>query len=98
MFTWVLGIDKMRAVNFTSEARSVIMFLHKEGYSIRNISVKVSKAKKNVHYIVKKLMETGSVADRPGIRRARIRTPRDDTALIRTFSQCCNCRIKEQLG
>jgi len=89
--------SKMRAENLTSEARSVIMFLHKEGYSIRNISA-VSKAKTNVHYIVKKVMETGSVADRPGIGRARISTPRDDKALIRTFSQCCNCIIKMQLG
>jgi len=49
VFTWVLRIDKMRAESLTSEARYVIIFLHTEGYSIRNISVKVSKAKTTVH-------------------------------------------------
>jgi len=79
----VLRIDKMRAVNLTSEARSVIVFLHKEGYSVRKISEKVGKAKTTVYQIIKKFMETGSVADRPRSGRPRISTPRDDKVLIR---------------
>jgi len=61
----VLRIDKMRAVNLTSKARFVTIILHNEGYSIRKIAEKVGKAKTTVHQIIKKFMETGSVADQP---------------------------------
>jgi len=61
--TWVLRIDKMRAVYLTSKARFVIIFLHNEGYAIRKLFEKVGKAKTTVHQIIKKFMETGSVAD-----------------------------------
>jgi len=50
----VLRIDKMRAVNLTSNARFVIIFLHNEGYAIRKLSEKVGKAKTTVHQIIKK--------------------------------------------
>jgi len=54
-----------------------------EGYAIRKLSEKVGKAKTTVHQIIKKFMETGSVADQPGSGRPRINTPRDDKVLIR---------------
>jgi len=82
MSTWVLRIDNMRAVNLTSEAMFVIIFLHKEGYSIRKISEKVGKVKTTVHQIIKKLMKTGSAADGPESERPKISTPRDDKVLI----------------
>jgi len=63
--TWVLRIGKIRDVNLPSEARFLIIFLHKEGYLIRKISEKVGKVKTIVHQIIKKFMETGSVADGP---------------------------------
>jgi len=59
----VLRIDKMRAVNLTSKTRFVITFLHNKGYAIRKLSEKVGKAKTTVHHIIKKFLETGSVAD-----------------------------------
>jgi len=80
--TWVLCIDKMRAVNLPSEARFVIIFLHKEGYSIRKASEKVGKVKTTVHQIFKKFMETDSVADEPKNGRPKISTLRDDMVLI----------------
>jgi len=80
--TWVLRIDKMRAVNLTSETMFVIIFLQKEGYSIRNIPEKVGKVKTTVHQIIKKFMDTGSVADGPESGRPKISTPRDDKVLI----------------
>jgi len=61
----------MRAVNLTSKARFVTISLHNEGYSIRKISGKVGEAKPTVHQIIKKFVETGSVADRPGSGRSR---------------------------
>jgi len=59
----VLRIDKMRAVNLSSEARLVIVFLCKKGYSIGKISEKDGKAKTTGHQIIKKFIKTGSVAD-----------------------------------
>jgi len=88
--TWLLRIDKMRAANLTSEARFVIIFLHKEGYSIRKISEKVGKAKTTVHQIIKKFMETGSVADGPESERLKISTPRDYKVLIGISKKDCH--------
>jgi len=78
----VLRIDKMRAVNLTSKARFAIIFLYKEDYSIRKLSGKVGEAKPTVHQIIKKFVETGSVADRPGSGRSRKSTPKDDKLFL----------------
>jgi len=86
----VLRIDKMRAVNLTSKARFVIIFLHNEGYSIRKISEKVGKAKTTVYQIIRKFMKTGSVADRPGSGRPRISTLGDDKVFIRISKKDCH--------
>jgi len=85
----VLCIDKMRAVNLTSKARFVLIFLHNEGYSIRKLSEKVGKAKTIVHQIIKMFIETGSVADQPGSG-PKISTFRDDKVLIRISKKNCH--------
>jgi len=88
--TWVLRIDKIRDVNLPSEARFVIIFLHKEGYLIRKMSEKVGKVKATVHQITKKFMETGSVADGPENEQPKISTPTNDKILIGISKKDCH--------
>ena len=67
--------DNMKSTNLTTEVREVIVFLHKEGYSIRKIAEKVDKPKTTVHQTIKRHIETGSTVDRPRSGRPKVSTP-----------------------
>lgn len=70
-------------MSLSTEQKSVITFLHKEGHSYREIANKVGCSVKGIYTTIKRFQETGSQNHRARSGRPRISTERADRSLVR---------------
>lgn len=73
----------MGTSHLTNSQRSIILYLHKKGQSIRNIAQEAGCSIGGVQATIKRLKSTGTTDAKPKSGRKRISTPRDDKLLAR---------------
>jgi transposase len=69
--------------HLSTSQRNIIIFLHGEGKSVRDIAKKVKCSRNAVHTTIKRQRETGSTEERKKSGRRRVSTQRDDKVLLR---------------
>lgn len=69
--------------HLSNSQRNIIIFLHKEGKSLRDIAKRVGCSRNGVHVTIRRYLETGGVDERKKPGRRRLSTPRDDKVLVR---------------